>query len=78
MSCIGKEVTGSSARFPVVDVLDSKDIVTDTAVLYVSPRNSEYLFHFSIFLIFAEVDCYMELKKFVFDRLMDINSIFHY
>ncbi|VAH27500.1 unnamed protein product [Triticum turgidum subsp. durum] len=34
MSCIGKEVTGSSARFPVVDVLDSKDIVTDTAVLH--------------------------------------------
>ncbi|KAM3383947.1 hypothetical protein ACQJBY_008537 [Aegilops geniculata] len=34
MSCIGKEVTGSSARFPVVDVLDSKDVVTDTAVLH--------------------------------------------
>lgn len=34
MSCIGKEVIGSSARFPVVDVLDSKDIVTDTAVLH--------------------------------------------
>ncbi|EMS48725.1 putative protein arginine N-methyltransferase 3 [Triticum urartu] len=39
MSCIGKEVTGSSARFPVVDVLDSKDIVTDTAVLHAPDKN---------------------------------------
>uniref|UniRef100_A0ACD5UJV5 Uncharacterized protein n=1 Tax=Avena sativa TaxID=4498 RepID=A0ACD5UJV5_AVESA len=34
MSCIGKEVTGSSARFPLVDILPSQDIVTDTAVLH--------------------------------------------
>jgi hypothetical protein len=37
MSCIGKEVTGNSARFPVVDILASEDIVTETAVLNVSP-----------------------------------------
>ncbi|KAM0903188.1 hypothetical protein ACQ4PT_018815 [Festuca glaucescens] len=34
MSCIGKEVTSTSARFPVVDVLASQDIVTETAVLH--------------------------------------------
>lgn len=34
MSCIGKEVTASSARFPVVDILASQDVVTDTAVLH--------------------------------------------
>ncbi|XP_066393949.1 probable protein arginine N-methyltransferase 3 [Miscanthus floridulus] len=34
MSCIGKEVTSTSARFPVVDVLSSQDIVTETAVLH--------------------------------------------
>ncbi|VAH43318.1 unnamed protein product [Triticum turgidum subsp. durum] len=43
MSSIGKEVTESSARFPVVDILASQDVVTDTAVLHVSPRNSAYL-----------------------------------
>jgi hypothetical protein len=39
MSCIGKEVTASSARFPLVDILPSQDIVTDTAVLHVSLSN---------------------------------------
>ncbi|XP_006658026.1 probable protein arginine N-methyltransferase 3 [Oryza brachyantha] len=34
MSCIGKEVTGNSARFPVVDILASEDIVTETAILH--------------------------------------------
>ncbi|KAF0895122.1 hypothetical protein E2562_006829 [Oryza meyeriana var. granulata] len=34
MSCIGKEVTGNSARFPVVDIVASEDIVTKTAVLH--------------------------------------------
>uniref|UniRef100_A0A0D9X216 Probable protein arginine N-methyltransferase 3 n=1 Tax=Leersia perrieri TaxID=77586 RepID=A0A0D9X216_9ORYZ len=34
MSCIGKEVTGNSAKFPVVDILASEDIVTETAVLH--------------------------------------------
>ncbi|VAH43317.1 unnamed protein product [Triticum turgidum subsp. durum] len=34
MSSIGKEVTESSARFPVVDILASQDVVTDTAVLH--------------------------------------------
>ncbi|KAG8079571.1 hypothetical protein GUJ93_ZPchr0007g4648 [Zizania palustris] len=34
MSCIGKEVTGNSARFPVVDIVESQDIVTETAVLH--------------------------------------------
>ncbi|KAK3132532.1 hypothetical protein QOZ80_6AG0524000 [Eleusine coracana subsp. coracana] len=34
MSCIGKEVTLTSARFPVVDVVASQDIVTETAVLH--------------------------------------------
>uniref|UniRef100_A0A0A8Y1H4 Probable protein arginine N-methyltransferase 3 n=1 Tax=Arundo donax TaxID=35708 RepID=A0A0A8Y1H4_ARUDO len=34
MSCIGKEVTSNSARFPVVDVVSSQDIVTETAVLH--------------------------------------------
>ncbi|XP_062194581.1 probable protein arginine N-methyltransferase 3 [Phragmites australis] len=34
MSCIGKEVTSTSARFPVVDVVSSQDIVTETAVLH--------------------------------------------
>uniref|UniRef100_A0A0E0LNX6 type I protein arginine methyltransferase n=1 Tax=Oryza punctata TaxID=4537 RepID=A0A0E0LNX6_ORYPU len=39
MSCIGKEVTGNSARFPVVDILASEDIVTETAVLHEKPVN---------------------------------------
>jgi hypothetical protein len=43
MSCIGKEVTSTSARFPVVDVLSSQDIVTETAVLHVSSCNCAYL-----------------------------------
>ncbi|KAI5008313.1 hypothetical protein ZWY2020_009361 [Hordeum vulgare] len=34
MSSVGKEVTESSARFPVVDILASQDVVTDTAVLH--------------------------------------------
>ncbi|TVU10780.1 hypothetical protein EJB05_44327 [Eragrostis curvula] len=34
MSCIGKEVTSNSARFPVVDIVASQDIVTETAVLH--------------------------------------------
>lgn len=34
MSCIGQEVTSTSARFPVVDVVPSQDIVTEAAVLH--------------------------------------------
>lgn len=54
MSCIGKEVTGNSARFPVVDIVASQDIVTETAVLHVSPGNSTFLLRLLHFLI-AEI-----------------------
>lgn len=47
MSCIGKEVTSTSARFPVVDVVASQDIVTETAVLHVSSCNCTYLLSFT-------------------------------
>ncbi|XP_077244620.1 protein arginine methyltransferase 3 [Tasmannia lanceolata] len=33
MSCIGKEVVEDAAQLPIVDVVDSRDIVTDTVVL---------------------------------------------
>ncbi|KAJ8428769.1 hypothetical protein Cgig2_010773 [Carnegiea gigantea] len=33
MSCVGKELVEDAAQFPIVDVIDSRDIVTDTAVL---------------------------------------------
>ncbi|KMZ71585.1 protein arginine methyltransferase 3 [Zostera marina] len=33
MSCIGREVSEDAARNPIVDVIDSNDILTDTAVV---------------------------------------------
>lgn len=33
MTCIGKEVLDDAARFPIVDVMDSKDIVTESVEL---------------------------------------------
>lgn len=36
MSHIGREVAEHAARFPIVDVIDSSHIVTDTKVLQVS------------------------------------------
>ncbi|XP_043692273.1 probable protein arginine N-methyltransferase 3 [Telopea speciosissima] len=33
MSCIGGEVFQDAARFPIVDVIDSRDIVTDSVVI---------------------------------------------
>ncbi|XAR54470.1 Histone-arginine N-methyltransferase [Bertholletia excelsa] len=33
MSCIGKELVEDAAQIPIVDVLDSSDIVTNTAIL---------------------------------------------
>lgn len=58
MSCIGKEVTSTSARFPVVDVLVSQDIVTETAVLHsfdlASMKESEMDFTASIELRLSE------------------------
>ncbi|XP_058078832.1 probable protein arginine N-methyltransferase 3 [Magnolia sinica] len=33
MSCIGKEVVEDAAQLPIVDVIDSRDIVTNTVVL---------------------------------------------
>lgn len=35
MSCIGKEVMEDAACSPIVDVMDSKDIVTESTVLQV-------------------------------------------
>jgi protein arginine N-methyltransferase 3 len=35
MSCIGKEVVEDAAQQPIVDVVDSRDIVTETSVLHV-------------------------------------------
>lgn len=62
MSCIGKEVTSTSARFPVVDVMASQDIVTETAVLHVSSCNCTYYilyistyFHFLIILVLLKL-----------------------
>jgi protein arginine N-methyltransferase 3 len=34
MSCIGKEVVEDAAQQPIVDVVDSRDIVTETSVLH--------------------------------------------
>lgn len=36
MSCISKEVVEDASENPIVDVLDSRDIVTQSAVLQVS------------------------------------------
>jgi len=36
MSCVGKELVEDAAEVPIVDVIDSRDIVTDTAALQVS------------------------------------------
>lgn len=36
MSCIGKELVDDAAQTPIVDIVDSHDIVTDAAVLQVS------------------------------------------
>lgn len=35
MSCVGKEINKEAARFPIVDVINSCDVVTSTAVLQV-------------------------------------------
>lgn len=35
MSCIGKELAEEASRFPIVDIVDSSDVVTSTAVLQV-------------------------------------------
>lgn len=35
MSCIGKELVIDAAQIPIVDVLDSQDLVTSSAVLQV-------------------------------------------
>ena len=44
MSSVGKELVKDAAELPIVDVVDSHDIVTDTAVLRVS----------SLFLLLAK------------------------
>lgn len=36
MSCVGKELVEDAAQTPIVDIVDSHDIVTDAAVLQVS------------------------------------------
>lgn len=35
MSCIGKELVIDAARIPIVDVVDSRDLVTSSAILQV-------------------------------------------
>nr|GMD63333.1 probable protein arginine N-methyltransferase 3 [Ipomoea batatas] len=39
MSCIGNELAEEASRFPIVDVVDSSDVVTSTAVLQEMPTN---------------------------------------
>lgn len=39
MSSVGKELVKDAAELPIVDVVNSHDIVTDTAVLKVSSRS---------------------------------------
>ncbi|KAJ6945330.1 protein arginine N-methyltransferase 3 [Populus alba x Populus x berolinensis] len=36
MSCVGKELVQDAAKFPIVDVVDEKDLVTDAVLLQVS------------------------------------------
>lgn len=38
MSCIGKELVEDAARVPIVDIIDSGDIVTNTVALQVSAQ----------------------------------------
>ena len=44
MSCIGKELVEDAARVPIVDVVDSCDIVTNTAILQVSAQGHLFIF----------------------------------
>lgn len=36
MSCIGKEIVEDAARYPIVDVVNDADLVTDAVLLQVS------------------------------------------
>lgn len=36
MSCVGKELVEDASKHPIVDVVDSQDIVTSAAVLQVT------------------------------------------
>lgn len=38
MSCIGKEVVEDSAKLPIVDVVDSRDIMTNAVVIQVTAQ----------------------------------------
>ena len=42
MSCVGKELVQDAAKFPIVDVVDEKDLVTDAVLLQVI-----YIFYIS-------------------------------
>lgn len=47
MSCIGREVSEDAARNPIVDIIDSNDILTDTAVvqvIHLNPIHVIYLY----------------------------------
>lgn len=46
MSSVGKELVKDAAEFPIVDVVDSHDIVTKTAVLKVCFSSLCLFFHF--------------------------------
>lgn len=35
MSCIGEEIVKDASRIPIVDVVDSRDIITNSKVLQV-------------------------------------------
>ena len=55
MSCVGKEVVEDAAQTPIVDIVDSHDIVTDTALLQVSDWVRILLLNFLVCFITPSV-----------------------
>lgn len=57
MSCVGKEINKDAARFPIVDIIDSSDVVTSTAILQVGVSYWSFYDHTYIAIIMSYV-CY--------------------
>ncbi|RVW93023.1 putative protein arginine N-methyltransferase 3 [Vitis vinifera] len=57
MSCVGKELVEDAAQTPIVDIVDSHDIVTDAAVLQGKACLQEYSYHRKISCLVPS-ECY--------------------
>ncbi|KAH7672044.1 [Myelin basic protein]-arginine N-methyltransferase protein [Dioscorea alata] len=63
MSCIGNEVVEDATQVPIVDIIETQDIITESAVVQVLQGDGDCTLHISVFSSYSLVPDYPHIQR---------------